>query len=128
MSTGGFDIIGYLSGLTGFCFDKAVLRTIATRRGVLDAYDIDDLDSQTQDLLLADLLFVACVASPNSSASYAVTDGSFKTSVGSQTLNDTRAMRQFVYDVYNLYGDPRAELVLNSTGQMAWVDENEFGV
>ena len=54
-----FDVIDYLSGLTGFIFDKAVLKRIALDRGVSDVTEYSQLDGMTKDLLLADLLYVA---------------------------------------------------------------------
>ena len=47
-----FDIIDYLSGLTGFIFDKSVLTRVATERMVLDVDEYSQLDTKTKDLLL----------------------------------------------------------------------------
>ena len=52
-----FDIIEYLSGLFTFTFDKAVLKRIALERGVYDVSDYSELDTQTKDLLKADLMY-----------------------------------------------------------------------
>ena len=39
-----FDILEYLSGLTGYVFDKAVLKRIAWEREVSDVTSFDELD------------------------------------------------------------------------------------
>ena len=61
---GKFDIIEFLSGLTNYVFDKAVLKTIALGRDVADVTSYDELDKKTIDLLEADLLYKAYY-SPN---------------------------------------------------------------
>ena len=59
-----FDIIEFLSGLTNYVFDKAVLKRIALDRGVLSVTSYSELDDKTKDLLRADLLLAAYL-SPN---------------------------------------------------------------
>ena len=58
--TDKMDIIDYLSGLTGFVFDKAVLKRIAVDRQVYYV-DPETFEQKTKDLLYADLLYVAYV-------------------------------------------------------------------
>jgi hypothetical protein len=54
-----FDILDFLSGLTGYVFDKSVLTRIAWERDVTDVTSYDELDAKTIDLLRADLLYTA---------------------------------------------------------------------
>ena len=49
--SGTFDIIRYMSGLTGFVFDKAVLERVALERGVAEVESYNDMDVRTRDLL-----------------------------------------------------------------------------
>ena len=54
-----FDIIEFLSGLTNYVFDKAVLKTIAFGREVMDVTSYAELDKKTIEMLEADLLYNA---------------------------------------------------------------------
>ena len=54
-----FDILQYMSGLTGFTFDKAVLTRIALDRGVSEVTDYEELTQRQKDLITADLLLTA---------------------------------------------------------------------
>lgn len=53
-----FDIIRYMSTLTGFDLPSAVLERIALERGLRGVDDYAMLDQRDKDLLLADILFV----------------------------------------------------------------------
>ena len=50
-----FDILQYMSGLTGFTFDKAVLVRIALERGVEEVTEYDELTKRDRDFITADL-------------------------------------------------------------------------
>lgn len=54
-----FDLLQYMSGLTGFTFDKAVLVRIALERGVAEVTAFDQLTKRDRDLITADLLLTA---------------------------------------------------------------------
>jgi len=106
-----FNIINYLSGLTGFVFDKAVLERVAQDRGVDNVQSYSELEQQDKDLLLADLLFIIYTSSPDSSASYSTSHGSFKISVGSQTINEMRGIYNTMISLYKKWGDDRLAIV-----------------
>lgn len=103
-----FDIYEYLSGLTGFSFDKAVLKRIAMRRGVTGATSIDDIDQRMEDLLTADLLFTAYV-SPTSTASITKQHGAFSQTIGSQTINDKDDIYNMFISLYRKWDDDKLE-------------------
>lgn len=107
-----FDIIEYLSGITMFTFDKAVLKRIALDRGVQDVSDYAELDNKTKDLLRADLLFVAYL-SPNVWASSTHSHGSYTKTIGSQTIysEDKERLYNMFVDIYKKYEDPMLEEV-----------------
>ena len=108
--TGKFDIIEFLSGLTNYVFDKAVLKTIALYRGVAEVTSYDELDKKTLDLLEADLLYKAYY-SPNVWASSSQSHGSYTKSVGHQTFyiqEKERVYKRFTY-LYKKYNDDKLE-------------------
>lgn len=115
-----FDIIDYLSGLTGFLFDKSVLTRVATERMVLDVDEYSKLDTKTKDLLLADLLFVAYY-SPNVWASSTHSHGSYTQTSGSQTINS--ADKERIYNrftaIYRKYDDEK--LNVTEDGTLQWL-------
>lgn len=113
-----FDIIDYLSGLTGFIFDKAVLKRIALDREVLNE-NPENLDTQTKDLLRADLLYVAYI-SPNVWASSTHAHGSYSQTIGSQTIyaEDKERIYNIFMGIYRKYNDTKLEEIEdNSTLQ-----------
>lgn len=109
---GTFDIIEYLSGITMFTFDKAVLNRIALDRSVKDVTDYTVLDERTKDLLRADLLFAAYL-SPNVWASSTNSHGSYTKTIGSQTIysEDKERLYNTFVNIYKKYEDPMLEEV-----------------
>lgn len=116
-----FDIIEYLSGLTGFVFDKAVLKRIAIERGVIGVTSYSELEQQQKDLLLADLLYTVYV-SPNSSASMTQQHGAFSRTVGSQTINDKEGIYNIMLSLYRKWNDEKLEAVQSMDGGLQWLE------
>lgn len=115
-----FDIIEYLSGLTGFVFDKAVLKRIAMERGVLEVIAYDELEQQQKDLLLADLLYTVYI-SPNSSASLTKNHGAYSQTIGSQTINDKEGIYNLMIALYRKWNDEKLEVVEEMNGSLQWL-------
>lgn len=117
-----FDILEYLSGLTGYVFDKAVLKRIAWEREVSDVTSFDELDVKTRDLLRADLLYVA-YTSPNVWASSTQSHGSFSSTVGSQTIyaEDKERILNQIKSIYAKYNDEMLSEVEASDGTLQWL-------
>ena len=119
--TNKYNIIDYLSGLTGFVFDKAVLQRIALDRQVLDI-EPQSLDQKTKDLLRADLLYTAYV-SPNVWASSTHSHGSFSQTIGSQTIysdNKERIYEIFI-GIYRKYEDEKLSEIDDSS-TLQWLE------
>lgn len=116
-----FDIIEYLAGLTGYVFDKAVLKRIALDRGVLEVVSYEELDAKTKDLLLADLLYVVYL-SPNVWASSQQSHAGFTQSIGSQTtyVEDKKRLYNTFLRIYKKYDDAKLNEV--SSGTIQWID------
>ena len=117
-----FDIIEYLSGLTGFVFDKAVLKRIALDRGVYGIGEYHLLDGRTKDLLRADLLYTAYV-SPNVWARYTHSHGSFCQAIGSQTIyaEEKEKMYNIFMGIYRKYDDMKLEEI-DDGGTLQWLE------
>lgn len=118
-----FDIIEYLSGLTMYTFDKAVLKRIALERGVDEVTSYDELDEKTKDLLRADLLYAAYL-SPNVWASSTQSHGSYTKSIGSQTIysEDKERLYNTFVNIYKKYEDPMLEEVKTlDSGNLQWL-------
>lgn len=118
-----FDIIEYLSGLTGYVFDKAVLKRIALDRNVHEVKDYSELDKATRDLLFADLLYTAYL-SPNVWASSTQSHGSYTKSIGSQTTytEDKERLYNQIVSIYKKYNDEKLEEIENSDSNLQWLD------
>lgn len=115
----GFDILDYISGLTGFVFDKAVLHDIALSRGVENVTLPQQLDLRTRELLRADLLYTA-YCSPDTMASVSHSHGSYTKSFGHQTITDKDALYKMFMAIYRKWDDPMADAVEAPTVQ--WLD------
>lgn len=105
-----FDILQYMSGLTGFTFDKAVLTRIALKRGVDEVTEYEELTEKDEDLITADLLLTAYL-SPTIWASFNQSHGSYKKGIGSQTMYNKEEILDFLRKIYELYDDPMLEKV-----------------
>lgn len=116
------NIIEYLSGLTTFVFDKAVLERIALDRGVIGIEDCSTLDAKTKDLLRADLYYTAYL-SPNVWASSKNQHGDFSVSVGGQTLSakDKEKLYNFFTYIYRKYQDDKLSEVSASDSNLQWI-------
>jgi hypothetical protein len=117
-----FEILDFISGLTGFVFDKSVLTRIALEREVADITSYDELDAKTIDLIKADLLYVAYV-SPNIWASHTNQHGSYSRTVGHQTMytEDKEKLYQMFMAIYKKYGDEKFEEIEESQGNLQWL-------
>lgn len=117
-----FNIIDYLSGLTAYVFDKAVLNCIALDRGVAEIEDYEELDVETRELLRADLLYAAYL-SPNVWASQTNSHGSYSRTTGSQTLLE--ADKQRIYNtfmaIYRKYNDEKLADIEISESNLQWL-------
>ena len=111
-----FDILDFLSGLTGYVFDKSVLTRIAWERDVTDVTSYDELDARTIDLLRADLLYTAYL-SPNTIAAHTNSHGSFSQTFGSQVINESEKDRlyQTFMAIYGKYDDEKLEEITGKT-------------
>lgn len=118
--TDKFDIIEYLSGLTGFVFDKAVLKRIAYDRGVFYVSTYEELSAEQKELLYADLLYVAYM-SPSIWASSTQAHGSFSQTIGSQTIyaEDKEKLYNAFINIYKKYDDVKLEGI-EEYGNLQW--------
>ena len=115
-----FDIIRYMSSLTGYIFDDAVLERIALERNVVGVASFSEITEKDKDLLTADLLFVL-YTSPSQSASFSKKHGQFSQSVGSQTITDKDGIYNLMMRLYNKWEDPKAKEVKNMGGGLEWM-------
>lgn len=116
-----FDIIEYLSGLTGFVFDKAVLKRIALDRGVDAITTYSELTEQQKELLRADLLYAAYL-SPNVWASSTHSHGSYANTIGSQTIyaEDKERLYNAFIGIYKKYDDAKLDEI-EDNGNLQWL-------
>jgi len=116
-----FDIISYMSSLTGFSFEKSVLERIALEREVEYIQYIDDLSQKDRDLLLADLLFVV-YTSPTQTSSLTKQHGAFSQTIGSQYISDKRGIYELMTRLYTKWNDPKMEVVNDMVGGLVWLE------
>ena len=117
MATIEFDRLQYMSGLTGFTFDKAVLTRIALERGVDEVTEYDELTKRDRDLITADLLLTAYL-SPTVWASFDQSHGSYKKGIGSQTMYNKEDIYNYLYNIYKLYEDEKLEELVDNSAHV----------
>lgn len=117
-----FDILDFISGLTGFVFDKSVLTRIALERDIVDVSSFGELDEKTIDLVKADLYYTAYL-SPNVWASQTNSHGSYSRTTGSQTVyvSDKDRLYNAFTAIYKKYGDAKLEEIASSQGNLQWL-------
>ena len=115
-----FDIIRYMSSLTGYVFDDAVLERIALERNVAEVGSFSEITEKDKDLLTADLLFVL-YTSPSQRASFSKKHGQFSQSVGSQTITDKDGIYDLMMRLYTKWEDPKAEELESFGGGLEWM-------
>ena len=115
-----FDIIRYMSSLTGYIFDDAVLERIALERNVAGVASFSDITEKDKDLLTADLLFVL-YTSPSQSASFSKKHGQFSQSVGSQTITDKDGIYNLMVRLYQKWEDPKVKEIEEMGGGLEWM-------
>jgi len=112
-----FDILQYMSGLTGFTFDKAVLVRIALERGVDNVTAFSQLEKRDIDLITADLLLTAYL-SPNIWSSFEQSHGSYKKGIGSQTMYNKEEILDYLRGIYKKYDDPKLDDVPDNSARV----------
>lgn len=112
-----FDILQYMSGLTGFTFDKAVLVRIALDRGVSEVTEYDELTKRDKDLITADLLLAAYL-SPTVWASFNQAHGSYKKGIGSQTMYNKEEILDWLRGIYEEYEDPMLDKLPDNSAKV----------
>lgn len=117
-----FDIIEYLSGLTPFVFDKALLKRVALDRGVDMINMYSRLTQEQKELLRADLLYAAYL-SPTTWANSTQSHGSFTQTIGSQTIQsvDKDLLYNAFIAVYKKYNDAKLDEI-DEIGNLKWLD------
>ena len=115
-----FDIIRYMSSLTGYIFDDAVLERIALERNVAEVVSFAELSEKDKDLLTADLLFVL-YTSPSKSASISKKHGQFSMSIGSQTITDKDGICRLMMRLYQKWEDPKVKEIEDMGGGLEWM-------
>lgn len=114
-----FDIIRYMSSLTGYVFDEAVLERIALERGVSEVKQFAELTQKDKDLVLADMLLVLYL-SPTQTASLSKKHGSFSQTIGSQYISDKAGLLDLITKLYAKWGDDKLE-DLGDMGNLEWI-------
>ena len=118
-----FDIIEYLSGLTQFTFDKAVLKRIALERGVAEIDSFEDLTQEQKDLLRADLYYTAYL-SATTWASSTVSHSGYSKTIGNLVISarDKERLYNLIVGIYRKYDDDKLEELLGNESTLQWID------
>lgn len=123
-----FSIIDYISGLTNFVFDKAVLNRIALDCGVSEITSYSELTEEHKDNCKIALL-ETIVYGPYSTASSTNQHGAWTLTIGSQTITSAalESIKSELKRLYKKYDKTdKIEELEDAGGVMQWVDENGY--
>lgn len=117
-----FDIIEFISGMTSYVFDKAMLSRIAIERGVSGVTAYSSLTVKDKDLIKADLLYEAYL-SPSIMASASQSHGNYTNSIGSQQTYEVHRERLYniFTSIYKKYDDPKLDELICNEGTLQWI-------
>ena len=121
-----FDIIEWLSGLTNFIFDKAVLKRVAIECGVAEVKSYADIGEEERDRCRMALL-ETIVFGPAQTASSTSQHGSYSLTVGAQTVSaaSLECIKAELRRLYGKYGETGKMQTLDEAGgEMKWIEEN----
>lgn len=122
-----FDIIEYLSGLTSFVFDKAILNRVAFECGVCNVETYTDLIEEDRDRCKAALL-ETIVFGPHQTASSTSKHGSYALTVGAQTIT-SQALESIKSELRRIYikysNKDKLETLNASDGEIRWISETD---
>lgn len=121
-----FDVLDYLSGLTNYVFDKAVLKRVAARRNILYAESYGDIDEETEKLCTKDLL-ITVLRGPWSTASRTRKHGTFEEVTGQQTItaNALEEIKSQIRQLNNELGITQDDGIPNASTN-EWVNERDW--
>lgn len=115
-----FNIIDYMSGLTGYVLDESILNRIALERGVAEVDSFDALTQRDKDLLTADILLTVLMAGSDL-PSFQHQHGQFSTSTGKQTIKDKDHICNMLRWYYGKWDDEKLDLIPVSS--LHWINE-----
>lgn len=128
MSASTFDILEYLSGMTNFVFDKAVLKRIALECEVAEVEAYVDLTDEDKDRCKIALL-ETIVYGPYQTASSTNQHGTYTLTVGAQTITSAalESIKSELRRLYKKYGeDDKSEALDSTDGEIKWIDGQYF--
>ena len=127
MAVSKFNILSYLSGMTTFVFDKAVLERVAIQCGVAEIDSFADLTEEVEDKCKA-MLLETIVYGPYQTASTTNQHGAYTQTLGAQTITSAalESIKAELRRLYNKYGEEDKLNALDATnGEMTWINEND---
>lgn len=120
-----FDVLGYLSGMTNFVFDKAVLEYVALECGVMGVSSYADITQEQKDSCKI-MLLETIVYGPYQTASSTNQHGNWTKTVGAQTITSAalESIKAELRRLYNKYGsDDKLEALDDTDGEVKWINE-----
>lgn len=121
MATITFDILDWLSGITPYIFDRAVLQNVALEVGVSGITSFEDLTQYQKDhceiALLKKVYF-----GPNTMAGSTHTHGAFTETIGPQQV--TADVRERIFSRIKALEALYDEDTIGDNGTVDWVNED----
>lgn len=123
-----FNIIDYLSGMTNFVFDKAVLNNVALECGVSEITDFSELTQEQKDNCKI-MLLETIVFGPYQTASSTNQHGNWTKTVGAQTITSA-ALESIKSELRRLYKkndlEDKLDALEDTDGAVQWVNEDIY--
>lgn len=108
-------ILEWLSSSCRYSFEENTFMKIALDRGITDVNeDAMTLTQEQKDLMTADIIFIAVLLSPSSTASQSASHNNFQRTVGSETDIYQSNKISYALGIYKRYNDPNYEVLISA--------------
>lgn len=117
-----FDIITYMSNMTGFTFERTALEQIAMNRGVSEINDFVELTTRQKNLILADMLFIIFTSYSNT-GSTSKQHGDYSVTIGAKIITDKTDIYKLMTALYQNPDSELGEVLSSYQGGVQWINE-----
>lgn len=116
-------VLEWLKAATRYSFEEATFKKIAYDRGCNpdDMVYSEFVSKKQRELMTADIIFTAVLLSPSSTSSLSQSHNGYQKNIGSETDYYQDDKITYAIQIYNLYGDERAEILASVKKKIRFV-------
>ncbi|MFA6728466.1 MAG: hypothetical protein WCS17_09680 [Prevotella sp.] len=115
-------ILEWLKASTRYNFEDIIFQKIALDRGLVETDSATTLSVRDKELLMADMMFIALITSPSSTASQTALHNSFQRTIGTEQNTDEKRKSDIgiMKSIYKKYNDEKYYLIDGGTKKITF--------